>query len=173
MATLSAGLLVYRKKGADLEVLLGHPGGPFYQKKVDGVWSVPKGEYIEGEDALHAAQREFAEEIGSPAPTGELQEIGSVRLSSGKIIYAWTVEGDIDVSHIKSNNFEMEWPPKSGKMQQFPEIDRAEWFSLLEAVNKITKSQIPFLYKLAEVLKLDTSILDAGSESDLKQSSLF
>lgn len=173
MAKLSAGVLLYRKKDKDYEVLLGHPGGPFYWKKDNGVWSIPKGEFDEGEDPLAAAKREFEEEIGSPPPSGDMKEVGSIRLSNGKIIYAWALEGDMDVSNVASNNFELEWPPKSGNMQKFPEIDRAGWFSLPEAAAKITKSQIPLLNRLVELLKLDPFILDDNLPPSLTQSSLF
>lgn len=151
----SAGLLLYRKRDDSLEVLLVHPGGPFWAKKDLGVWSIPKGEYEENEDPLVAAYREFEEELGlSPTKQNPL-ELGSVKLKSGKIVMAWAEESDLDVSTVKSNTFEMEWPPRSGKKQLFPEVDQAVWFTLSIASQKILPAQLPFLDRLAEVLDVD------------------
>jgi predicted NUDIX family NTP pyrophosphohydrolase len=145
----SAGLLLYRRAPA-LEVLLVHPGGPFFAKKDDGVWSVPKGEYEPDEDALAAAVREFEEELGSKPPTGDRIDLGEIKQRAGKIVTAWAVEGDVDVAAVVSNTFEMEWPPRSGRTAEFPEIDRAEWFDLATARTKILAAQEPFLDRLAE-----------------------
>jgi predicted NUDIX family NTP pyrophosphohydrolase len=156
MAKQSAGLLVYHRKNGTLEVFLGHPGGPFWAKKDKGVWSLPKGEFDE-EDSLTAAKREFKEETGHVAPEGDCIDLGSTKLKSGKTIFGWAVEGDIDASNIQSNTFEMEWPPRSGEKQEFPEIDRAAWFTLDKALQKIHPGQLPLLERLAEQLgeKLD------------------
>jgi predicted NUDIX family NTP pyrophosphohydrolase len=148
MAKVSAGLLMFRRGGDALEVLLVHPGGPYWMNKDVGAWSIPKGEVEPGEEPFAAAQREFEEEIGATA-RGEFFSLGEIRQASGKIVRAWAVEGDCDVSNMRSNTFSMIWPPKSGKPQSFPEIDRAEWFSLDAARNKIIKGQIPFLERLA------------------------
>jgi predicted NUDIX family NTP pyrophosphohydrolase len=150
MIKQSAGLLVYRLENKQIKVLLGHMGGPFFARKDDGAWDIPKGEY-EGEAAYEAARREFQEEIGQPAPTSEHIDLGEVK-KSGKAVRIWAIEGDLDVSTIKSNNFELEWPPKSGQIQEFPEIDRAEWFDLPIAMKKIVRSRVEFLEKLAEKL---------------------
>jgi predicted NUDIX family NTP pyrophosphohydrolase len=147
----SAGLLLYRAM-PDLEVLLVHPGGPFFAKKDEGVWGVPKGEYEPGEDPLKCALREFEEELGSAPPIGEFVDLGEVKQRSGKTVTAWAVEGDIDVSSAVSNTFEMEWPPKSGRTATFPEIDRAEWFDLTTARAKIIPAQEAFLDRLAEAV---------------------
>lgn len=153
MAKQSAGLLVYRIQNGTVEVLLVHPGGPFWAKKDAGAWSIPKGEFMEGVEPLLAAKREFKEETGYQAPAGEMGGIGSVKLSSGKTIFAWTVAGDIDAKAIKSNMFELEWPPRSGNKQEFPEVDRAGWFTLPTAAEKLHKGQVPFLERLVEQLK--------------------
>jgi predicted NUDIX family NTP pyrophosphohydrolase len=152
MAKRSAGILLYRRKGAGLELLLVHPGGPFWAKKDLGAWSIPKGEYEEGADPLLVARREFEEELGSPAPAGDAIEIGELAQPSRKLITAYAIEGDFDVGTLKSNLFEMEWPPKSGKMQSFPEVDRAEWFSAEKARDKILLGQRPFIDRLLERL---------------------
>jgi predicted NUDIX family NTP pyrophosphohydrolase len=149
----SAGLLLYRKREV-IEVLLVHPGGPFWAKKDAGSWSIPKGEFLSDEEPQVAARREFYEELGVAAPEGELMELGSAKQSSGKVVYAWALEADLDTEHVKSNLFEMEWPPKSGQMQEFPEVDRAGWFSLQEASNKLVKGQVPLLEALARKLGL-------------------
>ena len=155
MAKQSAGILVYRCRGASIEVLLGHPGGPFWAKKDAGAWSIPKGEIEAGEELLTAAKREFAEEIGRPAPGGELIELGSFKRSGGKEIFAWAIEGDLDVSKIRSNMVQMEWPPKSGKQIEFPEIDRAAWVPFAAAPHKMHKGQDVFVERLAEKLGIN------------------
>ena len=147
MAKVSAGILLYRKRKEALEVLLVHPGGPFWSKKDAGAWSVPKGEIDPGEDPLSAARREFEEETGFPV-SGDFAALSPVRLKSGKTILTWAVEGDCDSRAIKSNTFSMEWPPRSGRSQEFPEIDRAAWFGLDEARGKINEGQIPLLEEL-------------------------
>lgn len=154
MATLSAGLLLFRRDGADgtVEVLLVHPGGPFWAKKDDAAWSVPKGEYGPDEDALVAARREFAEELGSAAPDGPVLPLGELRQSGGKRVTVWAVEADFDAATARSNTFEMEWPPRSGVLQSFPEVDRAEWFTLDLARSKLHKGQRPFVDLLLEAL---------------------
>jgi predicted NUDIX family NTP pyrophosphohydrolase len=144
----SAGILMYTRSSGLLEVLLVHPGGPFWKKKDDGAWSIPKGEPEEGEDLLAAAFREFQEEIGL-APHGDLINLGWIKQKGGKIVYAWAVESAPNQRvSLASNLFQMEWPPRSGKMQDFPEIDRAEFFSLIDAEKKINESQRPFLERL-------------------------
>ena len=152
MAKKSAGLLLYRKVDDSLEVFLVHPGGPFWAKKDDGAWSIPKGEFAEGEDALEAAKREFQEETGSEVK-GTFEALEAVKQAGGKIVYAWIIEGDIDSSAIRSNNFSMEWPPRSKKIREFPEVDRGEWFALAMARKKILASQSPFLDELLRKLK--------------------
>jgi predicted NUDIX family NTP pyrophosphohydrolase len=144
MPERSAGLLLYRTRRAEPEVLLVHPGGPFWAKKDDGAWSIPKGLADAGEDLLAAARREFFEETGH-APEGKFFVLGDFRYSSGKIVSAWAVEGDFDVAQFRSGTFEMEWPPKSGRIQKFPEADRADWFVLDEAESKILKGQAGML----------------------------
>ena len=152
MAKKSAGLLLYRKVDDSLEVFLVHPGGPFWAKKDDGAWSIPKGEFAEGEDALEAAKREFQEETGSEVK-GTFEALEAVKQAGGKIVYAWATEGDIDSSAIRSNSFSMEWPPGSKKIREFPEVDRGEWFALAMARKKILASQSPFLDELLRKLK--------------------
>ena len=150
-AKRSAGILLHRKaEDGSVEVLLVHPGGPFWAKKDLGAWSIPKGEYQDGEDALAAARREFAEELGSPITDGDLVELGEVRQRGGKVVTAWALEGDIDADAIRSNTFTMEWPPRSGSMREFPEVDRAGWFGLDEARERILPAQAPLLDRLAE-----------------------
>jgi predicted NUDIX family NTP pyrophosphohydrolase len=145
----SAGILLYRRTAdGALEVLLGHMGGPFWAKKDVGAWSIPKGEYGEGEDAFATAQREFLEELGSPVPTADFTPLGEVRQSGGKLLTVWAAEGDLDVTTAVSNTFTIEWPPRSGRMQEFPEIDRAEWVALDVAREKLVKGQLPFLDRL-------------------------
>lgn len=139
---------MYRHAGTNLEVLIVHPGGPYWRKKDEGAWSIPKGELDEGEDAKVAARREFLEETGV-ALSGLLDPLGEIRQRGGKLVIAFAVEGDVDVLTIRSNTFEMEWPPKSGRMRSFPEIDRAEWFDLPAARAKILEGQRPLLDGLA------------------------
>jgi predicted NUDIX family NTP pyrophosphohydrolase len=149
-AKRSAGILLHRHRDGAREVLLVHPGGPFWAKKDAGAWSIPKGEYQDGEDARACALREFAEELGSPAPDGELVDLGDVRQRGGKVVMAWALAGDADADAIRSNTFTMEWPPRSGTMREFPEVDRAAWFSLDEAREQILPAQAPLLDRLAE-----------------------
>jgi len=137
----SAGIVAFRLGEGALEVLLIHPGGPFWAKKDAGTWSIPKGLYAEDEGALVAAKREFEEET-SLKPVGDFIELGAFRQPSGKTISAWAIENDFDISAFKSNTFSMEWPPRSGRMQEFPEADRAQWFGVAEARRKITKGQV-------------------------------
>lgn len=144
----SAGVLLFRRLGPEIEVLLAHPGGPFWKNKDDGAWSIPKGEYAEGEDPLAAARREFAEEIGV-IPPGDFVPLGETRQPGGKVVSAWALEGDFDTGNLRSNTFSIPWPPGSGKLKEFPEIDRAEWFPLRIARNKILKGQAEFLDRLA------------------------
>ncbi len=162
MAKQSAGLLLYKKTPDGLQVLLGHPGGPFWAKRDQNAWSIPKGEFVEGEEPLKAAKREFREEMGRDAPEGAIMELGSAKQSSGKIVHAWAMEADFDPSDIQSNEFQMEWPPKSGQQQAFPEIDRAGWFTVAAARQKLVKGQLPLLEKLAELLQVPS-----GSQTSL------
>lgn len=147
MPKQSAGLLLYRFRSNELQVLLVHPGGPFFKKKDLGAWSIPKGEYEPSEDPLQAAIREFTEELGS-APKGNFIPLSKIIQKGGKAVLAWMVEGDLDTSEISCNTFTMEWPPRSGKRQEFPEIDKAEWFTVSEAKSKILESQKPLLEEL-------------------------
>lgn len=148
----SAGLLLWRRRADAPEVLLGHPGGPLFARKDDGVWSIPKGEYLPDEEPLAAAYREFAEEIGVAPPDGEPVPLGEVRLRSGKLVVAWAQEGDLDERQLVSNLFEMEWPPRSGRVQSFPELDRAGWFVLSAARRKLSAGQVPLLDSFATLL---------------------
>ena len=140
----SAGLLVFRGDLSELEVLLAHPGGPYWSKKDAGAWTIPKGEFLDEEEALTAAKREFEEEMGSPID-GDFLELEPLRQPGGKTIYAWAVRGDFDPARLSSNLFSMEWPPKSGRREEFPEVDRAAWFSIAQARVKILPGQAPFL----------------------------
>jgi predicted NUDIX family NTP pyrophosphohydrolase len=151
MVTRSAGLLMYRFRNARPEVFLVHPGGPFWEKKDIGAWSIPKGEYAEGEDAFSAAKREFLEETGCKAE-GEFRALGALRQPSGKQVTAWALEGDCDADALQSNTFTMEWPPRSGQRAEFPEVDRAGWFPMDTAREKILKGQTGFIDKLNEML---------------------
>jgi len=145
----SAGLLLYRRNKINLEVFLVHPGGPFWKNKDDGAWSIPKGEFAETEEPLQAAIREFSEETGK-AVSGRFMKLKSVVQKSGKTVLAWAVEKNIDATHIVSNNFEMEWPPRSGKFQNFPEVDKGEWFLINEAKKKVNAVQVSLLTELEE-----------------------
>ena len=145
----SAGLLLYRRVNSGLEVLLVHPGGPFWAKKDSGAWSIPKGEYSESEEPLAAAKREFVEELGLDVPEIEWEELGAVKYS-GKEVVAWAGESDLDLTGFKSGTFEMEWPPKSGRKTEFVEVDRVEWFGLDEAKEKIVAGQREFLDRLTD-----------------------
>jgi predicted NUDIX family NTP pyrophosphohydrolase len=150
MKAHSAGLVVYKIKNGQPQVLLAYMGGPFHSKKDNGHWSIPKGLVEDNEDPLATAKREFSEELGLLSPEGEFIELGEVEQHNNKIVTAWAINADIDVSQIKSNTFEMEWPPRSGKQQEFPEIDRADWFSLGEAAQKVIKGQGIIFEKLAD-----------------------
>ena len=144
----SAGILLHRGRGAALEVLLVHPGGPAWAKRDAGAWSVPKGEYLDEEDPLAAARREFEEELGTAPPDGDTEDLGEIRQKSGKRVRAWAIAGDLDTTHIHSNTFQFEWPPRSGKLIEIPEVDRAEWFGLDSAREKINPGQVPLLDRL-------------------------
>ena len=152
MAAQSAGLVMYRFRGGGLEILLVHPGGPFWAKKDLGAWSIPKGEYLSGEDPLGVARREFFEETGFEAQ-GEFRELTPIRQAGGKRVRAWAFEGDLDPAHLKSNTFSMEWPPRSGRLAEFPEVDRGGWFEVEPAREKILKSQAGFIDQLASLLQ--------------------
>ncbi len=154
MTKQSAGLLMYRRRDETLQVLLVHPGGPFWDKKDIGSWSMPKGEFSQDEDALKAARREFEEETGF-LPTGNFIRLGAIKQPSGKLVHAWAFEGDLDAKKIKSNTFSMEWPPQSRTQQEFPEVDRGEWFTIETAREKILKGQVEFLDELLRVLESD------------------
>lgn len=150
----SAGVLLFRNH-AGLELLLIHPGGPFWAKKDLGAWSIPKGELDEGEDPRQCALRELGEELGSAAPSpapGDLVELGSIRQKGGKVVHAWAVEGEFDPAGLRSNTFELEWPPRSGGLREFPEVDRAEWLDPDEARRKILPAQAAFVDRLLDSL---------------------
>lgn len=150
---LSAGLLLYRHRGTGgVEVLLGHMGGPFWAAKDSAAWSIPKGEYVDGDDPLAAAKREFEEELGAPPRVTRYIPLGSVQQSSAKVVKAWAAEGDFDTARAVSNTFEMEWPKGSGQIAVFPEIDRAAWFDLDAARGKLVRGQVPLLDRLAGLL---------------------
>jgi predicted NUDIX family NTP pyrophosphohydrolase len=149
----SAGLLLYRRDTDGVRVLLGHMGGPFWSRKDEAAWSVPKGELDDGEDPACAAAREFTEELGLPVPTGDRHPLGDVRTGS-KVITVWAVEGDLDTSRVVPGTFTLEWPPRSGRQQQFPELDRVEWLDLATARVKLVTSQRPLLDRLTELLAL-------------------
>jgi predicted NUDIX family NTP pyrophosphohydrolase len=148
----SAGIIVYRLSGEQPEVLLGHMGGPFHAKKDNGHWSIPKGLVEKGEEPLETAKREFNEELGLQSPEGEFVELGSIEQHNNKTVTAWAIEANPDISEIKSNTFKMEWPPRSGKEQEFPEIDRAAWFSLPVAAQKCISGQAELFVRLASEL---------------------
>jgi predicted NUDIX family NTP pyrophosphohydrolase len=153
MPVRSAGILLYRRPAGALELLLVHPGGPYWARKDDGAWSIPKGEHAEGEDALACARREFEEETGTVPPLGALVELGEVRQRSGKRVSAWAAEGDLDAAAVRSNTFSLEWPPRSGRMQEFPEIDRAAWFAPEPARRALVAAQAAFVDRLLEHLE--------------------
>jgi predicted NUDIX family NTP pyrophosphohydrolase len=144
----SGGILLWRMREGRHEVLLGHPGGPLYAKKDADMWTVLKGEIEPGEDAIEVARREFEEETAHPTPDGEVLDLGEIRQKGGKVVTAWAIEGDLDPALARSNTFEMEWPPHTGRFAEFPEIDRVEWFDILSARTKIKAAQIPFLERL-------------------------
>jgi predicted NUDIX family NTP pyrophosphohydrolase len=148
----SAGIVLHRGLGDALEVLLVHPGGPAWSKRDAGAWSIPKGEYTDGEDPLAAALREFEEELGSAPPPGDAEDLGEIRQRSGKRVHGWALRGDLDVSRVVSNTVDFEWPPRSGRIIEIPEIDRAEWFGLDAAREKINVGQVPLLDRLVEAL---------------------
>lgn len=148
----SAGLLLHRDGPRGLEVLLVHPGGPIWARRDDGAWSIPKGEYEDDEDPLAAARREFAEELGSPPPGGAVAELGEIRQKSGKVVTGWAIAGDLKVTTVTSNTFTMEWPPRSGQVSEFPEVDRAQWFTADEARTKLNPAQVPFVDRLVAAL---------------------
>ncbi|HEX3832959.1 MAG TPA: NUDIX domain-containing protein [Solirubrobacteraceae bacterium] len=156
-STRSAGILLYRRRDDRLEVLLVHPGGPLWARRDAGVWSIPKGEYGDDEDPLAAARREFAEELGTPAPDGDALELGEIRQKSGKRVQAWVLAGDLDAEQIQSNTFAMQWPPRSGRTQEFPEVDRAQWFGFDEAREKLNPAQVELLDRLSDILEDATS----------------
>ncbi len=147
----SAGILLYRRRPA-LEVLLAHMGGPFWQRKDAGAWTVPKGEPVDVEEPLETARREFEEELGLPMPDGALHDLGDIRQSGGKVVRVWALEGDLDPADIRPGTFELEWPPRSGRLQEFPEVDRAAWLPLEDAAALIVTGQRPFLTRLEALL---------------------
>ena len=149
----SAGILVYRLRGTSLELLLVHPGGPFWAKKDDGAWFIPKGEINPEEEPRAAAYREFHEELGFAAPPGEPLDLGTVKNKGGKIVYAWALAGDLDLSAFRSNTFQLEWPPRSGKLAEFPEVDRARYFTVEEALVKMHEAQLPLVERLLRLLQ--------------------
>ncbi|TFV87379.1 NUDIX domain-containing protein [Blastococcus sp. CT_GayMR16] len=152
MPRTSAGILLHRMGAAGREVLIGHMGGPFWARKDDGGWSIPKGEYGPGEDPFTVACREFEEELGTPVPAADFVPLGELRTTSSKVLTVWAAEGDLDASAAVSNTFELEWPPRSGRMQEFPEIDRAAWVALDDARTKLGEGQVGFLDRLMERL---------------------
>lgn len=152
MPKLSAGLLLYRTGDDGVEVLIAHPGGPFWARKDDGAWSIPKGEYHVGDDPWEAARREFTEELGLEPPEGRRAELGEVRQAGGKIVTAFAVRADLDITETRSNTFELEWPPRSGRIQEFPEVDKVAWMPVEVARVKLLKSQLPILDRLLDML---------------------
>ena len=158
MPKMSAGVLLYRiAPDHSVEVLLVHPGGPLWKDKDERAWSVAKGEYDLGEDPEAAAEREFAEELGLPVPTGRRLDLGEVRQSAGKVVRVWAVDGsDLPLHRVQSNEFELEWPPHSGTMRSFPEVDRAEWTSIADARSRLVQAQAEFLDRLLALLRSDT-----------------
>jgi predicted NUDIX family NTP pyrophosphohydrolase len=152
MPRTSAGVLLHRRGASGVEVLIGHMGGPFWARKDDAAWSIPKGEYEPDEDPLAVARREFEEEMGSPVPASDLVPLGQVRQSGGKLLTVWAAEGDLDADATTSNTFSLEWPPRSGRVQEFPEIDRAAWVTVDVARTKLVKGQVPLLDRLLELV---------------------
>jgi predicted NUDIX family NTP pyrophosphohydrolase len=145
----SAGIVLFRRTGGGLEVLLGHLGGPLWARRDEGAWTIPKGEYGDDEDALAAARREFVEELGVPVPAGELISLGAVRQAGGKVVTVWALEAELDPASITPGTFELQWPPRSGRVQRFPELDRVGWFDLETATVKLVGAQREFLDRLA------------------------
>lgn len=164
MPKLSAGVVLYRHGDRGLEIFLVHPGGPFWAKKDVGAWSIPKGEYAEDEDAFAAAKREFREETGFDVPRGQASELGNVKYGN-KILTAWSMEGSLDARRVNSNTFTMEWPPKTGRKQEFPEVDRAGWFPPAIAKQKLVKGQVELVDRLCE--QLDVSADEAQNQSQM------
>ncbi len=152
VAKESAGLLLYRRRDRTLEVLLVHPGGPFWKRREEGAWSLPKGEIEQGERPIEVARREFQEELGQPPPEGSFTPLGSIRQAGGKVVHAWAAPGALDVERVESGTFSVEWPPRSGRMQEFPEVDRAAWFDLQTARRMILQAQSTFLDRLEAAL---------------------
>lgn len=152
MTRTSSGVVLWRRRGGRLEVLLGHNGGPYFARRDEGHWTILKGEVEPDEDVAAVARREFAEETGHKLPDGPMRKLGEIRQKGGKVVVAWAVEGDLDPDTAVSNTFEMEWPPRSGRTQTFPEIDRVAWFDLPEARGKIMAAQAPFLDRLETAL---------------------
>jgi predicted NUDIX family NTP pyrophosphohydrolase len=152
MTATSAGILLNRVSGGGPQVLLVHPGGPFWRRRDEGAWSIPKGECGPDEDPLAVARREFAEELGTPPPAADLQPLGSVRQAGGKVVLAWTGRGEFDPAHFVSNTFELEWPPRSGKIQSFPEVDRVGWWDMESARRLLLPAQRAFIDRLQELL---------------------
>jgi predicted NUDIX family NTP pyrophosphohydrolase len=152
MPKRSAGILLYRRRGEDLEVLLVHPGGPFWAKKDLGAWSIPKGEYDQGEDPRRTALRELEEETGHRLPDAGLLELGEIRQRGGKVLSAWAAPGDLDADAITSNTFTIEWPPRSGNQREFPEVDRAGWFDVPTARDKVLAAQAELIDRLVSAL---------------------
>jgi predicted NUDIX family NTP pyrophosphohydrolase len=152
MTVHSGGILLFRRLAGNLQVMLVHPGGPYWENKDEGVWSIPKGLFEENEGPLEAARREFAEETGFDAE-GEFIELGELVQPSKKIVHAWALEGDLDTTRIRSNTFTLEWPPNTGRLEDYPEIDKGQWFDIAEARTKITKGQLGFINRLIERLE--------------------
>jgi predicted NUDIX family NTP pyrophosphohydrolase len=150
---VSAGILLYRRSKSRLEVLLAHPGGPFFARKDAGHWTIPKGEVDPGEDLLDVARREFEEETGHAVPPGALIDLGSIVQKGGKVVHAWAVEGELDPGAAVSNTFDLEWPPRSGRVQAFPEVDRVKWFTANEARMRIRDTQAPLVDRLEASLR--------------------
>lgn len=176
MARHSAGLLLYRTANPVVEVLIVHPGGPFWKNKDDGAWSIPKGEHDVDDEPIAVALREFEEELGTPPPVGpvDLVELGEVKQRSGKHLAVWAAPGDVDADDIKSNTFQLEWPPKSGKTQEFPEVDRAGWFTLAAARRKLLAGHVEFLDRLAAHLRVPADHAgEEGAGGGDAQSTLF
>jgi len=150
---ISAGILLFRPQSGRLEVLLGHPGGPFFANRDAGHWTIPKGEVDGDEDLVAVARREFEEETGNRPPDGAPIELGSIVQKGGKVVHAWAIEGDLDPAGAQSNEIEIEWPPRSGRRRRFPEIDRVEWFEAAEARRRIKETQVPFIDRLEAALR--------------------
>ncbi|MCD5401140.1 NUDIX domain-containing protein [candidate division NPL-UPA2 bacterium] len=172
MSKHSAGILLFRYKNEQLEVMLVHPGGPFWAKKDDGAWSIPKGLFEENENLLNAAKREFKEETGLEID-GQFIDLGELKQPSRKIIHAWALEKDLDVTNIVSNTFTLEWPKNSGRLQEYPEIDKAEWFDIERAKKKILKGQVGFIDRLVEIINYEPEKKCLDKKDRYKQSTLF